>query len=108
MSGDHLRRDLVGAVLAVKRVKDHEAVVAGDVGRGPDRIQYGQIGLRDETQQPRSLGSGDGRRRQRDGGGGQESAASHRAESLAVRAPVSTSRYRQRGETGTVTAPPTG
>ena len=47
---DHLRLRLEVLVEREQRVVDHVAVVARDVGRGPDRIEAAQIRLRDELQ----------------------------------------------------------
>ena len=50
----HLRLDLALFILREQRVVDHVAVVADDVGRGPDRIQDLQIRVHDGAQ--RGLG----------------------------------------------------
>ena len=47
---DHLRLDLELRVDREQRVVDHVAVVAGDVGRGRDRIEDAQIRLRHELE----------------------------------------------------------
>ena len=49
--GDHLRAGFVLAVGAVERVEHHEAMIAGDVGGGPMRVEHGEVGLRHELQQ---------------------------------------------------------
>src|SRR6185295_1006775 len=52
---DHLRLGLEIAVHREQRVVDHVAVVARDVGRGPDRIDVLQVGVRNDAQR-RALG----------------------------------------------------
>ncbi len=60
MPGGHLGAGDEGLVDAVERVVDHVAVVAGDVGRGPDRVDRGEIGLRHRAQHAGGLGQGGG------------------------------------------------
>ena len=82
-AGEHLRLTCGSRVHAEERVEHHEGVVARDVGRGPDRVEHREVGLRDETQDlgvgaetdaggGQWGGQGGGQR----GGGGQERAAS--------------------------------
>jgi len=47
---DHLRVRLELRVDREQRVEHHVTVIAGDVGRRPDRIEHPHIGLRDEAQ----------------------------------------------------------
>ena len=47
---DHLRLDLALLVHREERVVDHVAVVAGDVGRGPDRIDDLEVRMHDDAQ----------------------------------------------------------
>ena len=49
----HLRPHLAGKVHRGDIVIHHHAVIAGDHGRGPDRIQRGQIGLGNHPQRAR-------------------------------------------------------
>ena len=62
---DHLRLHLEGAVLSVERVEDEIAVIARDIDGGPDRIERGEVGSRDEAEHPLALGARQSRRRQR-------------------------------------------
>ena len=45
----HLRLDLALFILREQHIIDHVAVVADDVGRGPDRIQDLQIRMHDDA-----------------------------------------------------------
>ena len=47
---DHLRLDVELRVGREQHVVDHVAMVAGDVGRGPDRVEAAQVGLGHELQ----------------------------------------------------------
>jgi hypothetical protein len=49
----HLRLDLALGILGTDLVEDHEGVVARDNGRGPDRVEAGEVGLRDDAQHAR-------------------------------------------------------
>ena len=66
---DHLRLGLEVFVHREQRVVDHVAVVAADVGGGPDRIDVLQVGMRDDAQHRAArlaeAGLGEQRRRQR-------------------------------------------
>ena len=73
----HLRLRLVVAVEAEQRVEYQEAVIARLVGRGPDRIEHGEVGLGHELQYLRGFAAGDGGRGEHGGGGGKECAAAH-------------------------------
>jgi hypothetical protein len=64
---DHLRLDLALLVLGEERVVDHVAVVADDVGGGPDRIEDFQIRMH-HCAQGRLGKRGRGRRRNRNAG----------------------------------------
>ena len=66
----HLRLRLIGRVLTEQRVEHHHPVVAGNVGGGPNRIEHGQIGLRDESKHLAFGGARNIRREQRDRRGG--------------------------------------
>ena len=57
MALDHLRLRLQLAVDAVQLVPDHHGVVARNVGGGHDRIDDGQVGLRNEAQHVCGTGS---------------------------------------------------
>ena len=59
----HLRPHLAGQIHRGDIVIHHHAVIAGDHGRGPDRIQRGQIGLRYHPQRARRTALGESRRR---------------------------------------------
>ena len=61
VAGCHLRMRLELVVEPVQGVEHQERVVAGDVGRGPDRIERGQIGLRNEFQYLLGIGARDAR-----------------------------------------------
>ena len=63
----HLRLGTEFGVRAVEGVVHHVAVVAGDVGRGPDRVEAGEVGLRHEFQHPAGRGLRDREARQRRG-----------------------------------------
>jgi hypothetical protein len=68
---DHLRMRRKLGVDREQRIEHHVAVVARNVGGGPDRIQHPQIRLRDEAQSlrvgragiPAKAAAGQGRRR---------------------------------------------
>ena len=55
----HLRMRLEVVVLTVQRVEHQVRVVARHIGGGPDRIERGQVGLRDELQHPLRFGRHD-------------------------------------------------
>ncbi len=73
----HLRLGTVVAVEAEQRVEHQEAVVTGLIGRGPDGVEHGQVGLRHELQHAGGRAAGDCRGRKRGCGGSQEGAAMH-------------------------------
>ena len=47
---DHLRVLGKLSVAGEQRVEDHIAVIADDVGGGPERVEHAQIGLRNKAQ----------------------------------------------------------
>ena len=61
---DHLRMRLEIRVQAVQQVVDHVAVVAGDVRRGPHRIERCEVRVRNEAQFALRLSTNDARRRE--------------------------------------------
>ena len=65
---DHLRADLESLVEGEQGVVHHVAVVAADVGGGPDRIEVLQVGVRDDSQR-RFAGGGRGGGEKEDCGG---------------------------------------
>ena len=69
IAGDHLRLHLELGVEAVKRIVDCEREVPGDVGGGPDRVERGEVGMRNEVDRGLSLSPDDLRRGQRGGPG---------------------------------------
>ena len=66
----HLRPDLALLVGGEQGVVDHVAVVARDVGRGPDRIEDLQVRVHHDLQ--RRLRGGRHRHREAEGGGGHQ------------------------------------
>ena len=63
----HLRPGGEALVQAPERVPDHEGVIGGDDGGGPDRVRIGQVGLRHEAENAAG-GLGEGGARQGCGG----------------------------------------
>ena len=61
---DHLALWPQLVVNAVKHVPDQRGAIAHDILGVPDRVEIGEIGLRDEAQRARRCALGDGRRRQ--------------------------------------------
>src|SRR4051794_10282227 len=62
---DHLRLDLALAVHGEERVVDHVAVVAGDVGSGPDRVDDLEVGMHDRFEGLLRSGGADRRHKSR-------------------------------------------
>ncbi len=84
---------------AEEAVVHHHAEVARDVGRGPDRVQHGQVGVRDEFQRPRAgrLGDADARQCGAGDGAGDQGASMHsRLPRALLRWPVRHSEARKR------------
>jgi hypothetical protein len=85
MAFDHLRLGLELVIDAVEHVPDQQGAVADNVLRGPDRVEVGEIGLRDEPQGLAAGSEGQARGCQggcdgasgRNGGGLEESASVH-------------------------------
>ena len=81
---DHLRLHRIVRRLPIQRVEHEVAVVAGDGGGGPDRVDHRRVAFGDEAQQLRGLG--EARRGERAGRGrGEEGAALHRLRSSSAR-----------------------
>jgi hypothetical protein len=72
---DHLRLDLAGGIGREQRIVDHVAVIARDVGGGPDRVEDLEIRMRHDPQRRLRLGrAGDAQRQRRGDGRSPESA----------------------------------
>ena len=80
----HLRLRAKLAVHAIERVEEQHAGVAHHVERGPDRVEIGQVGLRDEPQHLLVLPARDGRQREPGRRGRQKRPSPHRSPSRPV------------------------
>jgi hypothetical protein len=61
----HLRLRPEIGIKPVQKVEHHAGMIGGDGGGGEDRVQYCEIGLRDEAQHTRGLTEGQARRGKR-------------------------------------------
>ncbi len=102
----HLRLRPVLAVETEQRVENQKPVVARLIGRGPDRVQYGQIGLRHERQYTGTRAAGDRRRSKAGSGRNKKRAAAHAGSGPVRRARIAPRRRSvQRAPPGTVKRP---